>query len=816
LSMIQILGLPFLICILMSFILGYLGIHVLKREIIFIDIALAQVAAVGSIIAHLAFEIHGDSILAYLCSLGCVLTTAIFYAVIRSKIFQISLEAIIGISYAIAAAAALFLVGIAPGGHIHVQNILSGSLLWTNWRDVAVILLTFSAVGFCFYLIRKPLTNASNGYQQALDKRVKTIFWDFIFYLLLGIVITLSVQVGGIVVVFAYLIIPATISVIISSRLAVQLMIIWAAATMASITGLLFSYYLDFSIGPSIALFLGGELILIAIIARFVADTRYCFRRNIMKCRKVPNLCLVTVALVFLIWQMKTHLIATASAAKNRAARPVASLESIDNSTKEVPGEPNTLHSAKPNDRVGSVRAIASHLGLGKGSVIADVGAGRGRDTWVFAKIVGETGLVFAEEIVEDKVESLKTEANKRELSQVRAVLGRTDDPCLPSNSVDLIYLNHVYHHLAKPRDMLRGIWRALRPGGYLVVVDRQRGTLRDWVPRELREKKHFWIAETTVVREAREEGFAFMGCAEQCWYTRDNFVLIFQRPKELENPSCDPDPFLSIPVEKCSHLFLPLACPYKHPVFVVLGQARELMIPILKNSSSEGLEIVLEEWATQKEERPPLPSGVSLPSVLTESGNPNLTAELTDVVFFLDSYHLLFHGKNLLTKIYEKLSTVGCIYVLDRKARKPLSRRQASHHRKIQPKTVEQEMAEAGFFLWFRGPRPAGDRFLFVFGKNQAAKVPIEEDPFIGGPVIPEAPGRWLKRNYWRLRGFKTADGRYILLKAPGKKGYVEKVPSSSSGKEMWKIPKEKLVLYFEKKDEKYLLTDYRTLNQR
>jgi precorrin-6B methylase 2 len=380
-----------------------------------------------------------------------------------------------------------------------------------------------------------------------------------------------------------------------------------------------------------------------------------------MKYRKAPNLCLVTLAFVFVIWQMTTHLIASASADENIAARPVASLESIDNSRKEVHGEPNTLYSAKPKDRAGSVRAIVSHLGLGKGSVIADVGAGRGRDTWVFAKIVGETGTVFTEEIAEDKVQSLETDAKKRGLSQVRAVLGRTDDPCLPSNSVDLVYMNHVYHHLAKPREMLRGLWRALRPGGNLVVVDQQRGTLRDWVPRKLREKRHFWIAETTVVREAREEGFAFMGCAEQCWHTKDNFVLTFQRPKELENLGNDPDTFLPIPQEKCSHLFLPLACPYKHPVFVALGQARELMIPILENSSSEGLEIVLEEWATQKEERPPLPSGVSLPSVLTENGDPNLLTESIDAVFFLDSYHLLFHGKTLLAKIYEKLSPNGC-----------------------------------------------------------------------------------------------------------------------------------------------------------
>ena len=816
LPIIQILGVPFLACILMSSILGYLGIHVLKREVIFIDISLAQIAAVGSIAAHLAFEAHGDSSVSYLCSFGCVLLAAVFYAVIRSTVFQISLEAIIGISYAIAAAAALFLVGIAPGGHIHVQNILSGSLLWTSWRDVAVILLSFSAVGFCFYLFRKPLTNASNGYQQAFYKRREIIFWDFIFYSLLGIVITLSVQIGGIVVVFAYLIIPATISVIISSRLAVQLIIIWAAATMASITGLLFSYYLDFSIGPSIALFLGGELILIAIIARFCGDIYYCFWRNIMKYRKVSNLCLVIVAFVFVIWQMSPHLITSVSADENRAAGPFASLDSIDNSTKAVSGEPNTLHIAKPNDRAGSVRAIVSHLGLGEGAVIADIGAGRGRDTWVFAKIVGETGLVFAEEIVESNVESLKTEAQKRDFSQVRAVLGRTDDPCLPSNSVDLVYMNHVYHHLAKPREMLRGIWRSLRPGGRLVVVDRQLGTLRDWVPRELREKKHFWIAETTVVREAREEGFAFMGCGEQYWHTKDNFVLIFQRPKELENPSSDPDPFLSIPVEKRSHLFLPLACPYKNPVIVALGQAREVIVPILENSSGEGLDIILEEWATQKEERQLLPSDVHLPSVLTENGDPNLPTESIDVVFFIDSYHLLFHGKTLLAKIYEKLPPTGCVYVLDRKAQKPLSRREASHHRKIQPKTVKQEMIEAGFFLWFQGPRPARDRFLLVFGKNQPENILPEEDPFVGGPLIPQAPGQWLKRNYWRLRGLKTADGRFVLFRASGNKGTVEKVPSDSPNKNMWKLSKEKLMLYFEKKGEKYLLTDYRSLDRR
>ena len=391
---------------------------------------------------------------------------------------------------------------------------------------------------------------------------------------------------------------------------------------------------------------------------------------------------------------------------------------------------------AKPANRADSVRSLVSHLGLGEGSVIADIGAGGGRDTWVFAKIVGKTGTVFAEEIEENKVKSLKKEAKKRDINQVKPVLGRSDDPCLPADSADLVYMNHVYHHFAKPRDMLRAIWRGLKPGGYLAIVDRRRGTLRDWVERRLRETRHFWIAETTVVREAREEGFAFVECAEQYWHTKDDFVLVFQRPEKLNKPGRDPDLFAPINVEECSRLFLPVSRQYQRPVFIALGQARDLIAPILKNSTGEGLEVVLEEWATQKNEREPLPPGVSMPSVLTRQGYPNLLGGPIDAVFFLDSYHLLFHSETLLAKLYEKLLPTGCIYILDRQPRKPsigsaqevqpvepLPRREASHRRMIEPKTVIHEMTEAGFHLWSHNHRPAPGRFLLVFGKKTSPK---------------------------------------------------------------------------------------------
>jgi predicted methyltransferase len=396
----------------------------------------------------------------------------------------------------------------------------------------------------------------------------------------------------------------------------------------------------------------------------------------------------------------------------------------LQTSSCVVASNPDGSKIVKPANRTDSVRALVRHLDLGEGSVIADIGAGGGRDTWIFADIVGETGTVFTEEIEKNKVKSLEAEAERRDLNHVKPVLGRSDDPCLPANTVDLVYMNHVYHHFARPREMLRAIWRGLKPGGYLAIVDRRLGTLRDWVERSRRETRHYWIAETTTVREAREEGFAFIECAEQYWHTKDNFVLVFQRPEKLKEPGHDPDPFAPINVEECSRLLRPSSGQYQRPVFIALGQARDLIAPILENSAGQGLEIVLEEWATQKDERQQLPPGILMPSILTQQGDPNLPDEPIDAVFFLDTYHLLFHGETLLAKLREKLLPTGHVTILDRRAKESLSRREASHRRMIEPKMVIKEMTDAGFYIWSENPHPAPDRFLLVFGKTPAEKV--------------------------------------------------------------------------------------------
>jgi len=262
--LVQILGWPFLMCLIIGTILGYFGIHVLKREVIFIDIAVAQVAAVGSIAAHLAFEAEEDALLSYLFSLGCVLLIAAFYAIARRKVIQISIEAVIGISYAITAAGAMFLIGIAPG-HAHAEEMLAGKLLWVTQQHIVLCLVVFTAVAFCIHIFRKPLFRISENYEGAITQGLKVIWWDFVFYALLGVVITLAVRVTGIVTVFSFLIIPATISALFTARWGLRMFIAWVAATMASLVGLLFAYFFDFSMGPAIALFLGCVLLLASL-----------------------------------------------------------------------------------------------------------------------------------------------------------------------------------------------------------------------------------------------------------------------------------------------------------------------------------------------------------------------------------------------------------------------------------------------------------------------------------------------------------------------------------------------------------------------
>lgn len=266
---ISILGsVPFVACLAMLLVLGYIGVHVLKREVIFIDIALAQIAAVGAIAAHVVFQFHGHSIYSHAMAVGGTLVAAAFFAFARRRVVQIPLEAVIGVSYAVSAAAALFLVGVAPGGHLHIQEMLSGSILWAGWEDVAWSATVFAAAGLSFFAFRRPFGAISEGYERAAAAGVRTAWWDFLFYALVGVVITMSVRIAGVVLVFSFLIIPATLSATFAEGWAGRLAVAWIAGAASAVLGLLFAGRFDFSVGPAIALFLGLSLVVTAALRR--------------------------------------------------------------------------------------------------------------------------------------------------------------------------------------------------------------------------------------------------------------------------------------------------------------------------------------------------------------------------------------------------------------------------------------------------------------------------------------------------------------------------------------------------------------------
>ena len=264
-SAISMLILPLVACLMMTVILSYLGLHVIKREVIFIDIAVAQVAALGAIIAHMQFHVHGDSLAALFCAIGATILMALFFAAVRRHITQLPIEATIGITYALVAAGALFMIGKSTCGHTHIQEMLAGNLLWVDGRTLGWSAVAFLLAGIGFFICRHPFQAISDNYESAVKKGRSVILWDFLFYALCGIVITFAVRLAGVVVVFCFLIIPATISALFADRWNMRLLIAWVAGASASVAGLIFCQYLDFSAGVSVALFLGVLLVVCSI-----------------------------------------------------------------------------------------------------------------------------------------------------------------------------------------------------------------------------------------------------------------------------------------------------------------------------------------------------------------------------------------------------------------------------------------------------------------------------------------------------------------------------------------------------------------------
>jgi zinc/manganese transport system permease protein len=232
----------------------YFGIQVLARNVIFVDLALAQIAALGATLAFmLGHPAQGAATYAY--SLAFTLLAAFILAFTRAWSQRIPQEALIGVIYVVAAAAAILLIDRAPQGAEHLKQILTGNILTTGWHDLAIIVPLYLAIGILHWLLRARLT--ANG---------ETWLWEFIFYASFGVVVTSSVALAGVLLVFSFLIMPAAVGVLFAATLPRQLAIGWIVGALASAAGLAASYAADLPTGAAMVCSFGAMLALAGIV----------------------------------------------------------------------------------------------------------------------------------------------------------------------------------------------------------------------------------------------------------------------------------------------------------------------------------------------------------------------------------------------------------------------------------------------------------------------------------------------------------------------------------------------------------------------
>jgi zinc/manganese transport system permease protein len=245
---------------------AYLGIHVIARGVIFVDLALAQVAALGWAAASVA-GVSSD-LGAYLTGLGATLLAAALFSVTRMSHRYITQEAIIGIVFVVASAGTILLASQAPRGAEHVEELLTGTLLWVTWPEIGRIAVVYAAIGLCHWLLRRRFLGISLSPDMARAAGWSVRAWDFLFYALFGVVVTLSVAVAGVLLVFVFLVIPAVIAFLFTNRPGPLLAIAWVSGTAAAVGGLWLSFVTDLPTGPVVVCSFAATLGLAFVVRR--------------------------------------------------------------------------------------------------------------------------------------------------------------------------------------------------------------------------------------------------------------------------------------------------------------------------------------------------------------------------------------------------------------------------------------------------------------------------------------------------------------------------------------------------------------------
>jgi zinc/manganese transport system permease protein len=267
----SVMMLPFLACLVFAGIHAYLGYHVIQRQVIFVDLALAQIAVLGASLS-LVFGYGFESPQSYWLSLLFTIIGASIFALTRSRKEIIPQEAIIGIVYAVSAALVIMVLSRSGEGDEHIRHMLAGNVLLVRGGDVLKTALIYAVVGFFHWIYRKKFFLISENYEAAYTKGEKVRLWDFLFYISFGIVITSSVKIAGVLLVFSFLIVPPVCAMLISQNLIARICLGWAVGFVVSILGMTLSYYLNFPTGASVVSMLGLVLAVISVLKKWKAS----------------------------------------------------------------------------------------------------------------------------------------------------------------------------------------------------------------------------------------------------------------------------------------------------------------------------------------------------------------------------------------------------------------------------------------------------------------------------------------------------------------------------------------------------------------
>ncbi|HYS54212.1 MAG TPA: metal ABC transporter permease [Thermoanaerobaculia bacterium] len=265
-DMLSFLFLPFVAGFVLTGIHAYLGVHVVERGVIFVDLSLAQIAALGTTVALLAgYDVHSGW--SYVWSLGFTIIGAAIFAFARvHRETRVPQEAIIGIVYAVSAAAAVLVMSKTTQETEHLKEMLVGNLLAVSWATVIKTAVLYAVVGlFHFVFRRRFLAITLNAHNGVADRIPNVKLWDFLFYISFGFVVTWSVSIAGVLLVFSYLIVPSVAAMLFAESIGKRLTIGWAMAVLVTALGILLSFKLDLPTGATIVCTFGISLVLMAV-----------------------------------------------------------------------------------------------------------------------------------------------------------------------------------------------------------------------------------------------------------------------------------------------------------------------------------------------------------------------------------------------------------------------------------------------------------------------------------------------------------------------------------------------------------------------